>query len=67
MNITVDQLRQLHDLADEIARVGSSQDHIGSPPAYYLKEIDKALPELAARLRALCATIESQPDLEARL
>ena len=67
MRVTIDQLRTLRDIADEIARCGSAEDQIGMPAAYYLKQLDKALPEMASRIRALCATIEAQSnDLEAR-
>ena len=44
--ITTDQLRKLRDFADELTRLAAADDQIGAPPAYYLKQIDKAIPEM---------------------
>lgn len=60
--ITIDQLRHLRDFADELTRLGSAEDQVGSPAAYYLKQIDKALPDLVERYLELITTIEGQRD-----
>jgi hypothetical protein len=65
--ITLGQLRHLRDFADELTRMAASEDQVGSPPAYYLKQIDKAIPEMVQRYLAVLSTIEGQPaDLKAR-
>lgn len=60
--ITVDQLRLLRDFADELTRMSASEDQVGSPAAYYLKQIDKAIPEMIQRYLAILDTIEGQMD-----
>lgn len=66
MRVTESQLRHLRDFADELSRLASASDQVGSPAAYYLKQIDKAIPDLVSRYLALLDTIEGQPDTEAR-
>jgi len=64
--ISIDQLRTLRDMADELDRLGSMEDQVGSPAAYYLKQLDTALPGLAQRLRALVLKVQGQASIEAR-
>lgn len=69
MNITPEQLAAFSAIADELRRLALTESQIGSPATYQLKQMDRALPELAMRIEVLCATIESQSndlDLQAR-
>jgi len=58
MQITSDQLQTIQEWADELERLASVDDQMGMPPAYYLRQINKALPDLASRIRAMVVTIE---------
>ena len=58
MNITSDQLQTIQEWADELERLASADDQMSMPPAYYLRQIDKALPDLARRIRAMVVAIE---------
>lgn len=56
MNITDDQLNTLGEFADELDNLhGATQ--LAMPPAYHLKQLQRALPELSARIKALVVEI----------
>jgi len=64
--ISIDQLRTLRDFADELDRLSSMEDQVGSPAAFYLKQLDKALPDLSLRIKAMVVTIQEQDARDAR-
>jgi hypothetical protein len=64
--IAESQLRVLEDIADELRRFSQIEDQVGMPAAFYLKQLDKALPDLALRITALVIAIQGQDDMEAR-
>jgi len=59
--ISESQMRTLGDIADELRRFAQTEDQMGMPPGFYLKQIDRELPNVALRIKALVATIERQP------
>jgi hypothetical protein len=64
MNITPEQLEQLLDLAADLDRLALVSEQMAMPPAYHLKQMDRALPEIALRLKALCMVIRGWSDEE---
>jgi len=61
--ISESQLRTLEDIADELRRFSQTEDQMGMPAAFYLKQLDKSLPDLALRIKALVVTIRGQEEL----
>jgi hypothetical protein len=56
MNITDEQLNELGEVADEIDNfVGATQ--LAMPPAFHLQQLQRALPELSAKIKALVVAI----------
>ena len=66
MHITLDQLEIMREWASELDRLALSEQQIGSPAAYHLKQMDRALPELALQIRAMVVTIMGQDKRETR-
>lgn len=65
MNITPDQLRILLDLADDLDRLSLVSEQLVMPPAHHLKQMDRVLPEIALRIKALVMAIRGEDDVRA--
>lgn len=56
MNITDDQLNTLGEFADELDNLAMAT-LLNMPPAFHLKQLQRALPELSANIKALVTEI----------
>ena len=57
--ITDDQVEQLGQLADELDNIhGATQ--LAMPPAFHLKQLQRVLPELSAKIKALVVEISGE-------
>lgn len=63
--ITSDQLRVLHEFAEALDRLALVGEQLAMPAAYHLRQIDRELPDIALRIKALCITIQGQDEREA--
>lgn len=56
MNITDDQLNMLSEFADELDNL-TAATQLGMPPTFHLKQLQRALPDLSERIKALVTEI----------
>ena len=64
MYISEKQVVVLKELAEELERIALIADQVGSPAKYHLAQMDRVLPEIALKLRALVVTIRGQDEGE---